>query len=142
MKTKILKNKFLYFFILFSLTIAFTSCSDDEPRTFLEKYDGTTWGDDSIILKFRNNTSNPIETWVLFDNCWYYGSIADDVEIEIVENSQDRLILKLTNESFTERVTIILEGDELKLVDVFEDETTTFYFGKSTVNVNDLLICS
>ena len=143
MKTTILKHRFLYIFILLSLTISFNSCSDDdEPQTFLEKYDGTKWfsdDDDDLYIRIIDNTSVIFEQWFLGHDCYYYYTLGDNDSVEIIENSKDKLVLRLT---YDETVTVTVEGDIMKFIVTEVDGFHTIFFTKTLMNVDDLQICS
>ncbi len=145
MKTKFLKHRFLYLFILLSLTVSFHGCSDedDEPQTFLETYDGTKWtfpGGD-IYIRFIDDTSILLEEWYLNGDCYEYDTM-DYEFIEFVENSTDTLIIKITDDGESETLTFTVQGEILKVVISYDGEDDTVYFEKSTINVDEFEICT
>ncbi len=148
METKILKHRFLYFFILLSLTVFYNSCSsdddDDSSLTFLEKYDGTKWvntDEFTIYIRLNNNTNKLVEQWVLFGECYFYNYDFESDNLEIIENSDNSLIFKYTDEGETETVTVTVQGEILKVVIQEGDEEEIIYFDKTSVNVDDFEIC-
>lgn len=154
MKIKFLKHGFFYFFILLGLIVSFNGCSDDDDitsQTFLEKLDGTKWvyteliddNEFSIYIRINNNTNKLIEQWyfVFEDDCYYYGYDSVSGNMEIIENSNDKLILKYTDEGDTEIVTVTKQGETLKVVIQEGGEEEIIYFDKTSVNVDGLFIC-
>ena len=143
MKTKILKHYLLLFTILLGLIVSFNGCSDDddEPQTFLEKYDGTIWslcGKD-IYIRFNDNMNKFIEEWDGDVDCYYYSNW-DTEFIEFIKNSKDRLVIKITEEGESETITFTVQGDVLKGV-VNDNLDELSYFNKTSVNVDGFEIC-
>ena len=144
MKTKILKQKFLYFFILLSLTVSFNGCSDDdEPQTFLEKYDGTKWtfNGEGMYIRIIDNTNIILEEWYLDGDCYEYDTFNDGI-IEIIENSTNKLVIQVTDDGEIETLTFTIEGDVLTVVITDVDGFETVSLIKTSVNVDEFEICT
>ncbi len=148
MKTTILKHKLFYFFILLSLAIYFNGCSTDDDditsQTFLEKYDGTKWvntDEFTIYIRLNDNINKLVETWFLFGDCYFYDYDFESEGVEIVENSENKLIIKYTDDGDIETVTVTIQGETLKVVIKEGNEEEIIYFDKTSVNVDDLEIC-
>ncbi|MEN8125772.1 MAG: hypothetical protein ABFR32_11655 [Bacteroidota bacterium] len=144
MKTKNLKHKFLFLFIVLGLTLSFNACSsdDDEPQTFLEKYDGTIWtfsGED-IYIRIIDNESIILEEWYLDNDCYEHDTLNYEV-LEIIENSTDKLIIKITDDGETETFTFTIEGEVLTVVITEVDGFETVSLIKTSVNVDEFEIC-
>ena len=156
MKTTILKHRFLYLFILLGLTISFNSCSDDdELKSFLEKYYETLWkstdrSDYTEYIKFIGKTKFELGIWVRHDeyneDCFYHSYENDDYTI--IENSSNKLVLESTwddgGDLYKYIITITVSGDIMKVVmfDENENESETYFYEKSSTNVDDLPICN
>jgi len=157
MKTQILKHKFIYFFMLLGLAVSFNACSDDdEPETFLEKYDGTVWATDNIdsdndsFLRIVNNLKTLSESWRFdeSDDCYEY-SFLGVLNPTIIENSTDKLVVEIndaiiigdTSISFT--YTFVVEGETLTSTIAFDGttETITEIYNKTSVNVDNFDVC-
>lgn len=144
MKTKNLKHKFLFLFIVLGLTLSFNACSsdDDEPQTFLEKYDGTIWtfsGED-IYIRIIDNESIILEEWYLDNDCYEHDTLNYEV-LEIIENSTDKLVIKITDDGETETFTFTIEGEVLTVVITEVDGFETVSLIKTSVNVDEFEIC-
>lgn len=144
MKTKNLKHKFLFLFIVLGLTLSFNACSsdDDGPQTFLEKYDGTIWtfsGED-IYIRIIDNESIILEEWYLDNDCYEHDTLNYEV-LEIIENSTDKLVIKITDDGETETFTFTIEGEVLTVVITEVDGFETVTLIKTSVNVDEFEIC-
>jgi len=168
MKTKQFKYSFFMILILSVLMISFNGCSkdDDDPvnsMTYLELHVGTKWAldDDGGVpaealvpsyFRFVNNETKVLEGWYETPsepNCYSYndGINIQNGVLQITENSEQKLILKITygsNES--ETFTCTIQGDILKIVYVYEEvgssnEEYTMLFDKTKVNVDGLTLC-
>ena len=149
MKTIILKHSFLYLFIILGLSISFNSCSSDDddeptPQTFLEKYDGTKWvntDEFTFYIRLNDNPNKLIESWILFDDCYFYDVDFESEGVEIIENLKDELVIKYTDDGEIITVTLTMQGETLKVVVKEENEEDIIYFDKTSENVDGLLIC-
>ncbi len=147
MKTLIFKRKFLYFFIILGLTVTFNSCSDDDDdnfQTFLEKYDGTKWvntDEFTFYIRLNDNTNKLIESWILFDDCYFYDADFESESVELIENSKDKLIIKYTDDGDITTVTITMQVETLRAVVKEGNEEDIIYFDKTSVNVDAFEIC-
>ncbi len=147
MKITIFKHKLFYFFIILGLIVSFNSCSDDDDddfQTFLERYDGTKWvntDEFTFYIRLNDNTNKLIESWILFDDCYFYDVDFESEGVELVENSKDKLIIKFTDDGDITTVTITMQGETLRAVVKEGNEEDIIYFDKSSVNVDDLEIC-
>jgi len=165
MKT-ILKSVKTFYCMLLFFSVLLSGCSKDEDavkdivlcNTFLECNDATKWDkvfledgieNAQIYLKFNNSLSNPFEKWSNFtpNNCHYYLQISDH-QIDIIENSKDKLIVKIIwreddwQQDEFEIWTFTKQGESLKLVTQYFQEVITIELNKTTDNLNDLEICA
>lgn len=148
-----LKHKFLYIFIILGFTFYLNSCSDDdnEPKTFLEIYDGTKWVDTGdgakLYLRFKNNLGNFLELWIQDENCYIYGNIFNDSEdvIEIIENTENKFLYKISADDFEGKALITIDGNILKYTASIssnnETDTFTTFYNKTTINIDEFQIC-
>jgi hypothetical protein len=95
------------------LSFAPVSCTDDEDSvlTFLEVHGGTQWkfddpgSDTELYLKINESEANPFELWLtLFaEGCYAYQSVEDDGTPEILENTADKLVIRVeeSNQEYT-----------------------------------------
>jgi len=146
MKTLIFKHKLLYFFIILGLTITYNGCSDDDDdfQTFLEKFDGTKWvhtDEFTFYVRLNDNLNKLIESWILFDDCYFYDVDFESEDVELVENSKDKLIVKYIDDEGSTTLTFTMQGETLKAVVKEGNEEDIIYFDKTSVNVDDLEIC-
>lgn len=147
MKTTILKHKILYIFVLISLAISFNGCTDDNDvpiQTLLEKYDGTKWvntDEISFYLRLNDNTNKLVETWILFGDCYFYSYDLESDSVEIIENSNSKLIIRYTDDGDITTITITIQEDVLKVFVQDDGETETILFDKTSVNVDAFDIC-
>ena len=136
------------------------SCSKDDntspiSKPFLELYTGTTWvrdhGKDTTYIRFINNESKLLEKWIFhFDepDCYYF---TDDVYgneiLQIIENTEDKLIFKVTyHDAASKTITITMQGEILKILDIFkevgeDDQERIFYYTKTSINVDGFTLC-
>ena len=148
---RILNHKFLYFFILLGLSVCLSSCSDDdEPQTFLEKYDGTKWTTIGNIPKpdyfrIKNNKSKFMDQWyyTITNDCFiYYDNSILPGSFEITENSGDTFIIKTTEIEFPKTYTFTIQGEYLNILYQKEgDSDLTTLLKKTTEDVDNLPIC-
>lgn len=168
MKTKQFKHVFFALITLLVLIVSFNGCSDDDDetpiisKTFIELYTGTTWAliDDGEVpveegvptyFRFINDASKVLEGWYENSNeadCYYYfeGINLDNGAMTLEENSENKLIIKIKYTDESETYTCTVQGDTFKIVMVYEEvgwpaETFTIYFNKTSVNVDELLLC-
>lgn len=145
-------------FILFlALSISLGSCSSDEDdpkdQTFLEHNDGTKWEAMfeglRVYVRINNSVTNPLETWLFnpIAECYEYQDGSVNTSVEILENSENRLVVEFTDEPGEYAVlTVVSNNDMLNLkIENYEDdvlvETTNLSFEASNVNLSDLEIC-
>lgn len=131
MKKYILNLKAIALFIFMALS--FIACSDDDDggSSFLEKNGGTVWKFEEPVLggaiyaQINNSESNPFEAWqsLFEDTCFVYINFANEGDVEVVENSENKLVLRV-DESSTEYflLTLTVSGDTLTVkTEEFED---------------------
>ncbi len=167
MKTKQFKHGFFALLILSVLVISFNGCSNDDDNSvdsnaFLELYTGTTWAlnndggvpvdaDVPAYFRFVSDASKVLEGWYQDSNeaeCYFHikGINLGNGAMKLLENSENKLVIKITYPDETETYTCTVQGDTVKIVMVYEEvgfpaETFTLYFDKTTVNVDALPIC-
>ena len=151
-KTHFIKKTYL---IICLILIVFTnslSCSDDSDdfQLFLEKNAGTEWllmnDDITVYIRFNNNKTNLIEQWSYNKeiDCYEYNpNIFIPGDIEIMENSIDKLIIKGDYIlSDYEYMTFSVQDNTLTIdIKLCEWQEETVYFNKSLVKVDDLTKC-
>lgn len=157
MKNLIFKNKLFVVIWLIVLSFSFQSCGDDSEdlKTFLEKYGNTTWKFNEVTAggilyaKINNIQSNPFEIWIsLFDNsCFIYESLGDDGTVEVLENSENKLEIKIIdNAQEYSIITLTIVGDTLTASNEdFEDgvsvDKNTFILLRTSDDVDNLELC-
>lgn len=152
MKTKTIffKQRFLYLFLLLGLAISFNSCDDDDDvNSFLEMYANSTWQDSEgeLFLRIVNDPSILVESWEYYEECYDYGHIGEEGTVEIIENSENRLIAKVTynEEGFEFSFTITLTANNNNLTIVFEsddiEDSETILLISSDADVDALEEC-
>ena len=168
MKTKQIKHVFFALIMLLVLIVSFNGCSDDDDdttvnsKTFIELYTGTTWAlnvdggvpDEAEVpsyFRLISDNSKVLEGWYKISNeadCYYYleGINVDRGAMTLEENSENKLIIKIVYTDETETYTCTVQGDTFKIVMVYDEvgwpaETFTLYFDKTSVNVDELVLC-
>ena len=155
MKTINFKNNFFYLFVLLGLIISLNGCSSDDEttKTFLEKYDGTSWlvpiSEETVYIRINDDLIKFIEEWEYYESndCYEYEDhFFEEGTFEVIENSENKLIVEYNYEGDTETLTLTVQGDTLKVVVdySFDGETgqEILFLTKSSINVDDLVICS
>ena len=136
---------------IFSLSL---SCSDgdDDFRTFLEKLDGTEWllskenFDTTVYIRLNNNEIKLLEQWSynsVFDCYEYNSNIFIPGDFKIKENSMEKLVVECDAVIGPfECMTFSIQDDSLRVdIIISEWEEETVYFNKSSVTVDNLVIC-
>ena len=164
MKTIFTKLGSSIILITLIFTTLFTGCnSDDEPNnsivceTFLDCNDGINWNyielEDGVELgriyfRLNANSSNPVESWLNFStmDCYEVMHISEH-QFQIIENTKDRLIIKITwqddysGQDEFETWTFTKQGESLKLVQKYFVEEIILILNKTSDNINNLKIC-
>ena len=148
---KLFRKQFIYLFLLLGLAVSFNSCDDDDDdvNSFLEMYANSTWQDSEgeLFLRIVNNPAILVEGWEYYEECYEYWTIGEDGTLEILENSENKLIVEITyNEdgfeiSFT--FTLTVNGNNLTIVfesDDIEDSETILLIS-SDADVDDFEEC-
>lgn len=155
MKTHILKLKAFALVVL--MAFSFMACSDDndDGSSFLEKNGGTVWKFEEATFgattyaQINNSESNPFEAWqsLFEDSCFFYINFADEGDVEVVENTENKLVLRV-DESSSEYMLLKLSvsGDILTVVteeyeDGSKEDEDTIILNKSSDNPDDLEQC-
>jgi hypothetical protein len=157
MKTLFLKHKIISFFLIISLAVSFNGCGSDsdERLTFLENHADSEWkfSDDNIgvtlYVKINNSQTSPFEFWIsiLDELCYIHESIDDDGNVEILENTENKLVVKIIdNPDEYSIITLTVSGTILTVMsENFEDgvleDTDLFILSKTSDNLEDLEIC-
>ena len=150
-RTKLLKKQFIYLFLLLGVAVSFNSCDDDDDaNSFLEKYAGTTWEavtasptkssksktvatTSELFLRIVNDPTILVESWEYYGEmvCYEYGKIGEEGSLEVIENSENRLVFEMTFSEdgfeFTVTVTLSVSNDKITIVfesDDFDDSET------------------
>jgi len=157
MKTLFLKHRILSFLILLVLAVSLNGCSNsDEITTFLENQANTVWKfkdpttGETLYAKINNDQANPFEIWISLPeiSCFIHDSIADDGTIEILENTKNKLVIKIIESADTySTITLTVINDILTAVsEDFEEgisvDKLIFILKKTLDNVDDLEICA
>ena len=130
MKSKMLKFK--AFGLLLMMVFSLVSCSDDDddgPSNFLETNGGTVWSfvldGEGIYAQINNNESNPFEFWATLGEggCYVYQSINDEGNVEVLENTEDRLQVRVDDDEDEYLIlTLTINGNLLTAkFEYFED---------------------
>lgn len=96
------------------MSFALVSCNDDDDEellTFLDVHGNTQWkfddptSDTELYLKINDSEANPFELWLtlLDGGCYVYQSVEDDGTPEILENTKNRLVIRVeeSNQEYT-----------------------------------------
>ena len=151
MKHNKLNYRILHFFILLIIPFLINSCGSDdnggdEPKTFLEKYDGSVWTNQTgFNISFINNLYEPVKMWeyVTPPNCYEIEVFdEDDSNFLIIENSENKLVFEVGDWTYTyslsgDSIIWLSEGIELGQI-VYE----TMSLSTSSLNINNLTICN
>lgn len=141
------------FGLLMMLSCLFIACDDDgDDISFLEKHGESLWkiseGGGTVYAQINNSVSNPLELWAsLFDACYIYESISGAGNVEVLENTENKLVLRIdegTNDYAILSLTVIGEILTVKS-DYYEDgsldESETIALKSSSDDVNELELC-
>jgi len=158
MKNNYLKRRPFSLLIIIILFFSLQGCGDDnnDPMTFLEKYDDTSWKFNDtntggiLYARINNNEINPFEIWLsLIENsCFIFDSIADDGNVEVLENTESKFEIKVVdNPKEFSIITLVVNGSLLTAVNEdFEDgisvEKNIFVLLKTSDDLSDLDICA
>lgn len=159
MKKLLFNNKIVYGLLLIFLLVNLQACSEDgteDLKTFLETYDDTSWKfTDSntggiLYAKINNNLTNPFEIWLSFfkDSCFIYQSLEDDGTIEVIENSESKLEIKIVdNAQEYSIITLMIVGNTLTATNEdYEDgalvDKNIFILLKTSDDLSNLEICT
>jgi hypothetical protein len=157
MKTLLLKHRILSLFVLFVLAISLYGCSDDNGiTTFLESQANTTWKftdtttGSILYAKINNDETNPFEFWLSIADvgCFIHDSVADDGTVEILENTKNKLVIKVVESAQAySTITLTVVGDILTAIsEEFEDDISIdkniFILNKTLDDLNGLEICA
>jgi len=165
-------KKSIYLFILLGLTISLNSCNDDddtnpETITFLEKYDQTKWLtvvelvieegspetiDFDLYAQIDKDPTKFLTFWAkdLFEPCYEKGivnmeEVTEGESFKIIENSEEKLSIEVTDEDGVETVTFTVTNNVLKMETTFiedgETETEALLFNTTDVDLATLEIC-
>lgn len=155
-KTILLKSRFLIAVFLGTFLFSLNSCSSDDDsssKDFLSSHSGTKWkvseSGTTIYLQVNNSESNPFQSWATFDgSCYFFSESNEDGQVEIIENSKNKLIVKVSDtESDYDILTITIIGDILTIKDEYYEngvleDTTAIPLSKTSDNLDNLEICS
>lgn len=152
MKAKYFLKGHLYFFLILVAGISFQSCNSDDDddideiiqQTWLEKYDGTKWvdEDDWLYIRIVNNITIISESWHKDGDCFIYSVADEDVEFDIIENSENKLVFEVVGDVF-QRNTMTVSGNTFTWVIEYEfwEEPATVTFQKSDADVDNFPLC-
>lgn len=130
---KTIKTLHIFFFLTF-LSFFLIGCVDEQEdnsapdNTFLAIYDDTVWERNDFFLRLVNDTKNPFETFLVVGEPYYcldsYQNFTQGPywfkDLEIVENSQDKLIVSYIdisdpNNESPENLEFTVIGDNLNI---------------------------
>ena len=95
------------------MIVAVVSCNDDDDDmvSFLDKHGNTQWkfqdpnSDTVLYLRINDSQTNPFELWLTFlaNSCYVYQSVEDDGTPEILENTENKLVIRVeeSNDEYT-----------------------------------------
>lgn len=144
---------------LLTLSLILLNCSNDDnnsndnTKTFLENYAGTSWQntiDIQFYLRFINNLNSPMETYFDFLDCYIYTkfNLAEEVA-EIILNEGDVLKIKYGPlDGYEGTYTLTVSGNNLKFEDDYQSTDDVndagvdiLYFTKTSVDLDALTKC-
>ena len=146
MNTKYIKHRFLYLFVLIGLVLSFSNCTSDDDgdiqsKTWLEIYDGTKWEDgDGLYWRIIDNTNIILESWYHDGPCYWHSRSDDNFIIKIIENSANKLVIQIIEDNIT-TMTLSVNGDTLTVLFESNGKSETMSFKKTTVDVDDFILC-
>lgn len=138
--------------------VAAVSCSDDDDdqqaKTFFETHGGTNWDFQSpdspisVFVRINDNVSSLFDIYInLTGECYYPYPVVGVENPEILENSQNRFKIKLTeSESKYQILSASVSGNVLTVTaEVYENGELTedqgFLLFESDQDVSDLTMC-
>jgi len=135
------------------LSCLFVSCDDDgDDISFLEKHGDSLWkiseGGGTVYAQINNSVTNPLELWAsLFDACYIYESISGTGNVEVLENTENKVVIKVDEGgndyallSLTVTAKILTVTSEY-YEDGSLDERETIILMETSDDVNDLQLC-
>jgi len=153
-------NRLINLLSILIITVSIISCTNDSDEentssnTFLERFNNTTWeytyekdlGGGEIYyitnyIKFNNNEANPIDEWEFYSyqsDCWEHYNYASWFEIEVIENSKERFVIKVIRSSETNWThTFSVSGESILVNTITNDGSSTFDNTVSLLRSND-----
>ncbi len=158
MKTLFLKHRILSILTLLVLTVSLSSCgNDDAIKSFLQKQADTSWKfaeattGQTLYARINNSEVNPLDVWfsVIEQACFLHQKLSDDGTIEVLENSENELKLKVVDDGNPTEYgifTLTVNGDILTVKsefyedDILQDQEV-FILQKTSDDVDELDIC-
>ena len=149
-----LKTLIFLFFIIFAVD----ACNedDDEVISFLDVHGDTQWkfqdpnSDAELYLRINDSETNPFELWLTFlaNGCYVYQSVEDDGTPEILENSENKLVIRVeeSNEEYTIVTLTVSQGVLTVTSEDFEngeiDEENIVILFANEDDINNIEICA
>ena len=103
--------KVLSFTLIMIFAVASCNDDDDDMVSFLDKHGNTQWkfqdpnSDTVLYLRINDSQTNPFELWLTFlaNSCYVYQSVEDDGTPEILENTENKLVIRVeeSNDEYT-----------------------------------------
>ncbi|MCK5815949.1 MAG: hypothetical protein KAH07_08395 [Flavobacteriaceae bacterium] len=171
MKKTILKQPLFYLSLLLVMAISFNSCNDDDDNTksFLEKYAGTTWEntDAGMFVRFNSDISILAESWEYKEYypyrplkevagkdtdmikpmvCYEYETF-EGANIEVIKSSENKLVVKVTwdagdPEDFETMTFTEINNTISVLIEKEGEDSMSLIFTSSDEDVDELKKCS
>lgn len=141
------------FGLLMMLSSLFVACDDDgDDISFLEKHGESLWkiseSGGTIYAQINNSTTNPLELWAsLFETCYIYESISGAGSVEVLENTENKLVIRLDEgNSDYALLSLSVIGEVLTVkTEYYEDgsleESDTIALMSTSDDVSELEIC-
>jgi len=158
MKNIYYKKKLRFFLTLLTLCLFLNGCDSDDGNnttcdTFLSCNDVTTWKyvetveeiEIQLYLKLIDNINSPFQAWVSNSliECGYDYFGDSEIQFQVIENSKDKLVIKVIYEGDDgfETWTITKLGDSLKAVSIYYLDERIIIFDKTSENIDDFIVC-
>ena len=145
--------------VAFIMSFAIVSCNDDDDEeilNFLDAHGDTQWkfddpgSDTALYLRINDSEANPFELWLTLqaDGCYVYQSVEDDGTPEILENTENKLVIRVeeSNEEYT-IITLRVAQDVLTVESEYYengelDEDNAVILFANDDDLSDIEICA
>ena len=145
-------------FFLFLIIFAVDACNedDDDVVSFLDNHGDTQWkfqdpnSEAVLYLRINDSEANPFELWLTFlaNSCYVYQSVEDDGTPEILENSENKLVIRVeeSNDEYTIVTLTVSQGVLTVVSEDFEngelDEENIVILFANEDDISNIEICA